>query len=84
MAIQDVDLPARCLRAIIVRQCKEIAMTLFYAAAAVSLVSGIASMGMAVVTAEASKKNLSLAFYLGSVGLVVLSAKIMVIANTPA
>jgi hypothetical protein len=59
-------------------------MTLFYAAAAVSLVSGIASMGLAVVTAEAARKNLSLAFYLASVGLVVLAAKLMVIANTPA
>lgn len=59
-------------------------MTLFYVAAAVSLLSGIASMGMAVVTAEASRKNLSLGFYLGSVGLVILSAKLMVIANAPA
>ncbi|MCS4090068.1 hypothetical protein [Rhizobium sp. BK176] len=59
-------------------------MTPFYVAAAASLVSGIASMGFAVVTAEAARKNLSLAFYLASVGLVVLAAKLMVIANTPA
>jgi hypothetical protein len=56
-------------------------MTLFYAAAALSLVSGIGSMALAVVKAEDGKKRLSLAFYLGSVALIVLAANIMAVAH---
>lgn len=56
-------------------------MTLFYVAAAVSLVSGLGSMALAVLKAEAGEKRLSLAFYLGSVALVVLAANIMAAAH---
>ncbi|MCV9963984.1 hypothetical protein OIU34_19070 [Pararhizobium sp. BT-229] len=56
-------------------------MTLFYAAAAWSLVSGLGSMALAVVTAEEGRKRLSLAYYLGSVALIVWAATIMAAAH---
>ncbi len=41
---------------------------------AVVAVSGIVSMGLAVKQAERGAKRLSLAFYIGSIGLIVLAA----------
>lgn len=56
--------------------------TTFYFLAVLSLVSGIAAMGMAVVKAEANAKRFSLVFYAASIGLIVLSAAFAVLAQS--
>jgi hypothetical protein len=56
-------------------------MALLYLAAAFCLVSGIGSMGLAVIKAEEGKTRPSRAFYLGSIVLIVLAACVMIAAH---